>query len=373
MPHTGQTGVNQLGGVFVNGRPLPDHVRRRIVELAHMGVRPCDISRQLLVSHGCVSKILTRYYETGSIKPGSIGGNKPKQVATPLVVRKILQLKKDNPSIFAWEIRDYLLSQRICDDQSIPSISSINRILRNAGAFNSEGVLANDMSPLYYPSFPAGPSLQALYQRHHPASLYPLNIPGLSYPRLVQPLNNLEPGEVPTEPSISKLTQDPEQTCDSTRSPKLHKRRCSEEGDKTFASSSGKRLKDDRLAKDVEEGDKQTSQITKDDDKTIPKVPDDTRKEHRTKTLYSIADLVNTNKPTEDVSRTVADDMTKHAFHFHNSRQYQAFDFWKQHHLYLPNMYSGPVSTAAYDHVTVRQMTSAIALRCQGDARFPPC
>lgn len=75
---SGQTGVNQLGGVFVNGRPLPDHVRRRIVELAHMGVRPCDISRQLLVSHGCVSKILTRYYETGSIKPGSIGGNKPK-------------------------------------------------------------------------------------------------------------------------------------------------------------------------------------------------------------------------------------------------------------------------------------------------------
>lgn len=76
----GQTGVNQLGGVFVNGRPLPEHVRRRIVELAHMGVRPCDISRQLLVSHGCVSKILTRYYETGSIKPGSIGGSKPKVI-----------------------------------------------------------------------------------------------------------------------------------------------------------------------------------------------------------------------------------------------------------------------------------------------------
>ena len=70
--------MNQLGGVFVNGRPLPDYVRRRIVELAMMGVRPCDISRQLLVSHGCVSKILTRFYETGSVKPGSIGGTKPK-------------------------------------------------------------------------------------------------------------------------------------------------------------------------------------------------------------------------------------------------------------------------------------------------------
>ncbi|GIY44913.1 paired box pox-neuro protein [Caerostris darwini] len=129
----GQAGVNQLGGVFVNGRPLPDYVRRRIVELALMGVRPCDISRQLLVSHGCVSKILTRFYETGSIKPGSIGGSKPKQVATPHVVRKILRYKQENPSIFAWEIRDLLRSQRVCDEQSIPSVSSINRILRNSG------------------------------------------------------------------------------------------------------------------------------------------------------------------------------------------------------------------------------------------------
>ncbi|PRD36351.1 UNVERIFIED_CONTAM: Paired box protein Pax-2 [Trichonephila clavipes] len=123
---SGHGGVNQLGGVFVNGRPLPDMVRQRIVELAHQGVRPCDISRQLRVSHGCVSKILGRYYETGSIKPGVIGGSKPK-VATPKVVDAIANYKKQNPTMFAWEIRDRLLSDGICDQDNIPSVSSINR------------------------------------------------------------------------------------------------------------------------------------------------------------------------------------------------------------------------------------------------------
>uniref|UniRef100_A0A8C9Q1X0 Paired box protein Pax-8 n=1 Tax=Spermophilus dauricus TaxID=99837 RepID=A0A8C9Q1X0_SPEDA len=116
-------------GAFVNGRPLPEVVRQRIVDLAHQGVRPCDISRQLRVSHGCVSKILGRYYETGSIRPGVIGGSKPK-VATPKVVEKIGDYKRQNPTMFAWEIRDRLLAEGVCDNDTVPSVSSINRIIR---------------------------------------------------------------------------------------------------------------------------------------------------------------------------------------------------------------------------------------------------
>lgn len=109
--------------MFVNGRPLPDSTRQRIVELAHSGARPCDISRILQVSNGCVSKILCRYYETGSIRPKAIGGSKPR-VATSNVVNRIANYKRECPSIFAWEIRDRLLQEGVCNQDNIPSVSA---------------------------------------------------------------------------------------------------------------------------------------------------------------------------------------------------------------------------------------------------------
>lgn len=45
----GINSVNQLGGLFVNGRPLPLDTRQQIVRLAISGMRPCDISRSLKV------------------------------------------------------------------------------------------------------------------------------------------------------------------------------------------------------------------------------------------------------------------------------------------------------------------------------------
>ena len=42
--------------------------------------------------------------------PGQVGGSKPK-VATPEVVGKIEGYKRENPTIFAWEIREKLIAE----------------------------------------------------------------------------------------------------------------------------------------------------------------------------------------------------------------------------------------------------------------------
>ncbi|KAL3862344.1 hypothetical protein ACJMK2_008319 [Sinanodonta woodiana] len=140
----GGRNINQYGREFTNGRPLPDHLRVQILQLALQGIRPCEISRQLQVSHGCVSKILNRYRKTGSINPGQIGGSKPK-VTTPDVVNKVRVYKAENPQMFAWEIRQKLLSEGICTEKNIPSISSINRIIRDKAIMHKRGLAEYSM------------------------------------------------------------------------------------------------------------------------------------------------------------------------------------------------------------------------------------
>lgn len=161
--------MNQLGGVFVNGRPLPNAIRLRIVELAQLGIRPCDISRQLRVSHGCVSKILARYSETGSILPGAIGGSKPR-VTTPNVVKNIREYKQGDPGIFAWEIRDRLLVDGVCDKYNVPSVSSISRILRNK--------IGNLSQPNQYENCKQAPPQSSISYNH----IYPYSYPNAMSP-----------------------------------------------------------------------------------------------------------------------------------------------------------------------------------------------
>lgn len=74
------------------------------------------------VSNGCVSKILGRFYQTGAVEPKAIGGSKPR-TATPEVVARIAQLKREQPALFAWEIRQQLHAEGVCASDRTPSVS----------------------------------------------------------------------------------------------------------------------------------------------------------------------------------------------------------------------------------------------------------
>lgn len=90
---------------------------------------------------GCFS-LRRRYRLFGTTHPGLIGGSKPK-VATPDVVRRIREYKGNNPQIFAWQIRESLQREGICPSDKLPSVSSINRIVRSNRriVFNNDGTI----------------------------------------------------------------------------------------------------------------------------------------------------------------------------------------------------------------------------------------
>ncbi|KAI1733032.1 Paired box domain-containing protein [Ditylenchus destructor] len=64
-------GTNLYGRPYCPGRPLNLELRSSIISLFHSGMKVNAISKQLAISHGCVSKIITRFRETGLLMPSS--------------------------------------------------------------------------------------------------------------------------------------------------------------------------------------------------------------------------------------------------------------------------------------------------------------
>ncbi|GMS93472.1 hypothetical protein PENTCL1PPCAC_15647, partial [Pristionchus entomophagus] len=81
-------GTNLYGRPYCPGRPLSMKERLQIIEYHSSGMKVNAISKNLCISHGCVSKIITRYRLTGVLTP----------VSSP-EHRKQRRRKTDGPSI----------------------------------------------------------------------------------------------------------------------------------------------------------------------------------------------------------------------------------------------------------------------------------
>uniref|UniRef100_A0A1I8FKC1 Paired domain-containing protein n=1 Tax=Macrostomum lignano TaxID=282301 RepID=A0A1I8FKC1_9PLAT len=118
----GPRGINQLGGAFVNGprtaglHPQPDcrtGAARRPAAATSAGGSASATA--------CVSKILGRFYETGKHSAWrhrrlQAEGGHP----APLWWTPSASTRPTIPPCFAWEIRDMLLSEGVCSQDTVP-------------------------------------------------------------------------------------------------------------------------------------------------------------------------------------------------------------------------------------------------------------
>ncbi|RZF37865.1 hypothetical protein LSTR_LSTR013269 [Laodelphax striatellus] len=202
VQRTAPSTLRELYALAASQQPLASLVtqqQQRLLELSRF--RHFD-----LLSHqqGAVTKLL------GTLRPpGLIGGSKPK-VATPAVVSKIEQYKRENPTIFAWEIRERLISEGVCTNGTAPSVSSINRILRNRAAERAAAEFARA----------AGYGL-------HPYASFPWPAPGLwplqAHPGGPQGRAPRSPGDL--VPRLIDDSKDDERGVESGETPKFRRNR----------------------------------------------------------------------------------------------------------------------------------------------------
>lgn len=108
---------------------MPREVRIRVLQLAQMGVKPCAISQQMRITHGCISKLLAKFEETGSIDSKHERKGRPKVITSDIEL-KIDQYRSEQPGIFTWELRERLIKEGCFNRQNAPSLTSISRFIK---------------------------------------------------------------------------------------------------------------------------------------------------------------------------------------------------------------------------------------------------
>ena len=120
---------NQVNGLYYSGRPTDIHTRTKVLDMYLQGQPFSKISKTTGLTTRGAQKICKQYENTGSLAPTQRAGG-ARSVLMNNVVEHIEYYKMCKPSIYNKEIREKLISEEVCTEQNVPSLSSISKSIR---------------------------------------------------------------------------------------------------------------------------------------------------------------------------------------------------------------------------------------------------
>ena len=125
---------NQLGRSFVSGKSTHQTMKSNIIRLFSEGKSIAEISKVGRLTRRGIGKIISAYIETGSLEPKYHPGLVP-YMTMNTVLQHIEFLKTQKPSIYSREIQDKLMDYGVCNNETVPSIRTINHAIKNELGF----------------------------------------------------------------------------------------------------------------------------------------------------------------------------------------------------------------------------------------------
>lgn len=121
---------NKVNGLYFAGRPTELQTRTRILNLYLQGKPFSEISKLTGLTPRGARNICNHYANTGSLEARTKVGS-DRSVVTGNVVQHIEYYKMVKPSIYNREIRENLITDGVCTEENLPSLSSINNSIKN--------------------------------------------------------------------------------------------------------------------------------------------------------------------------------------------------------------------------------------------------
>ena len=124
-----QLRINHTGGLYDNGRSLPQFIRERVLDLHHEGVSQRGIAQELSTSRHFVQNVIRDYDATNSsCQPAK--SHKGHFVPTPNAMECIESEKLCKPSVYCTELQNRLVLDGVVHPADLLHASTISYFLR---------------------------------------------------------------------------------------------------------------------------------------------------------------------------------------------------------------------------------------------------